>query len=1091
MSQSKSNEEDKTLDELNGKTVTLGKLIEGINDKIGSNKSKVYVPMYQRNYKWNLLTAEKFVKDLINAYDKKNKKSISLFTLYIDAENNIQVVDGQQRMITLQLMFKALNKLHEFIPLEFERDFSLDNDKRVEFIKNSIDNDFEKSVALSDKRRFKHNYDGIKKILGKAIDDNGFVNYIKENVSLLLHITRDEPVSEFLNLNCNKTKFSICDRVRSALITYPVFNKIEDENEKNKIASMLDSSDYKKGISALFEEITRLLYIEDIYNTVKLGYEYPDKTYENRINIMFCDLLEDPSNSNGYMKCKSIDEVDKIKLLYKLYKLAYYKKMLQELELDNRNYQTHRAFKNFYYHNKVKFFDLIDEYIDKQDKLNLYDILQMEHSIDKHILDYTQQNLNGKDTYFVNSYFEVLSKTNKSEEKEEYSSLLENQFKNNNENKLKYFSLDKDIFEDIVQGSGKYILYRYINERHMQNENMISFPPVISFDDENNDESVNTKDYNENDNNDPLTEITMKDLLEKKIIIPVIQRDYCMGSHFNQNDKSNMLDYIIDNFNKNKDITLSAITVFYSQEKQINIYDGQQRIFTLACLLKFLGYDQTPDITFEHRDSFKESIKKFFESGEINIDSYAAKSIANHKIAFDNKKVNQSDKEKLKNYILEKVKFDVITVSGELSTAEQFFTEINDGVQLVPYEIFKCKINARLEKLFTCENKPNENCSGCDNESFYKQWVSNIDNKWLDYFYKLNNTQSGNEEAVEELMETRFIEFCSRMIYWEKYLNEKLKNKSEKHPLKLKSFEKFGNELGDMDVFINKLTIIDFERISEIMENLIEIGELNYNKDECGECVEYDGKTVKEKYTTNPKFIIPKFKNNCNTLLIKTFLISLQEDNEERPKDIVMWHILNHLKETDKDNQAIVQIIENWNNTIIYDSPFAYVTPSFIGKYENATLPVPRYYYDEKNYMNIYEKLPIKDKVKEDKLFEIYDGILNNNSVNQTKTTNNKSSEYQIFYKYATSAYNNNEFRDTGYKGKIITLKNNKGCLIEYQPYKYKYLNKAIGNNFYRDIYDTRLKANEPGNIYVEGLVFDAPGDPPYYVEIESKHSIK
>ena len=1075
MSQSKSNEEDKTLDNLNGKTVTLGELIEGIDSKIGSNESKVYVPMYQRNYKWNLSTAEKFVKDLIYAYKENNKKSISLFTLYIDADNNIQVVDGQQRMITLQLMLKALNKLDKFITLEFERDISLDNCKRVEFIENSINNAFKESVALSDKRRLKYNYDGIKKILGNAIDDkhiDDFVGYIKENVSLLLHITRDEPVSEFLNLNCNKTKFSICDRVRSALITYPVFNKIEGEDKKNKIASMLDSSDYKKGVSALFEEITRLLYIEDIYNTVKLGYKDPDKTYENRINIMFCDLLED--SSEGYMKCKSIDGVDKIKLLCKL---AYYKKVLQELELDNKNYQTHRAFKNFYYHNKVKFFDLMDKYIDKQDKLNLYDILQMEHSIDKHILDYTQQNLNGKDTYFVNSYFEVLSKTNKPEEKEEYSSLLENQFKNNNKNKLKYFSLDKDIFEDIVQGSGKYILYRYINERHMQNENMISFPPVISFDDKNNDESANAKDYNENDNNGPLTEITtMKELLKTKIIIPVIQRDYCMGSHFNQNDKSNMLDYIIDNFNKNKDITLSAITVFYSQEKQINIYDGQQRIFTLACLLKFLGYDQTPDITFEHRDSFNESIKRFFESGEINIDSYAAKSIANHKIAFDNKKVNQSDKEKLKNYILEKVKFDVITVSGELSTAEQFFTEINDGVQLVPYEIFKCKINARLEKLFTCENKPNENCSGCDNEFFYKQWVSNIDNKWLDYFYKLNNTQLGNEEAVEELIEMRLIEFCSRMIYWEKYLNGELNNKSEKHPLELKSFEKSGNELGDMDVFIDELTITDFERISEIMNNLIRIGELNCNTDEC---VEYDTNTV-EKCTTNVKFIIPKFKNSRNTL-IKTFLLSLQKDNEERSKDIVMWYILNHLEGNEENKKAICQVIENWNNTIIYDSPFAYVTPSFIGKYENATLPVPSYYYGEK-YINIYEKLPIENKMKDKELLEKYDGILKNNRVNQPTTINNQSSNaYQIFYKYAHKC---NEFKNTGYKGKII--KNDNGCIIEIENSEYIYLRKNGDNNFYKEIYNTYTKSGQQQNkLYVVGLVFVGTNED-FYVEIQS-----
>lgn len=930
MCQSKSNEEDKTLDNLNGKTVTLGELIAGINKAIKDFKSKVYVPMYQRNYKWNRSTATKLINDLIDAYENNEKKSIALFTLYIDAENNIQVVDGQQRMITLQLMFKALGKLDEFIPLEFERDFFLNNekDKRVQFIKK-IDEDVSASVALSDKRRFIHNYYGIENtIKEKGIDNyNKFIDVLKNNVSLLLHITRDEPVSEFLNLNCNKTQFSVCDRVRSALITYPVFNKIEDENEKNKIASMLDCSDYKKSVSVLFEEITRLLYIEDIYNTVKLGYKDPDKTNESRMNIMFCDLAENPLN--GYMKCKSIDEVGNTKLLCKI---AYYKKMLQELERDNENYQTHRAFRNFHHHNKVKFFKLIDNYIDKQDKLHLYDILHMEHSIDKHILDYTQQKLAGKDTYFVNSYFEVLSKTSKPE-KEEYSSLLENQFKNNNVNKSKYFSLDKDTFEDIVQGSGKYILYRYINERHKENENMISFPTVISFDKEKKDESDNTEDNNENDNNGSLPEITMGNLLNQnnEIIIPVIQRDYCMGSHLKAEDKSNMLDYIIDNCDDNKDITLSAITVFYSKKNQINIYDGQQRIVTLACLLKILGYDQTPKITFEHRDEFNKSIQKFFESGEINEDSYAAKSIANLKEVFNDKLkvhgINDEKKKKLKDDILEKVKFDVITVSGELSTAEQFFTEINDGVQLVPYEIFKCKINARLEKQITCDKE--------SNESFYKQWVSDMDNKWLDYFYNLNDTKIENEEAVEELMEMRVIEFCSRMIYWEKYLNEKLEHKSEKHPLKLKSFEKSGNELGDMDVFINELNIEDFKRISEIMNRLVQ-----FEKNSEGvSCIEKDcgndGETGFSHY--NPDKYNDKDGKNY---LINKFLYSLKCDNLDY-HDVIIWGVLNGY-----DSTIIKDLMNCWDNKKINKNSFAVLYPNFIGVWYHICLLIPSYYID-------------------------------------------------------------------------------------------------------------------------------------------------
>ena len=178
------------LSNANGKTITLGELIRGIKDTIVFN-SKVYVPMYQRNYKWNQSTAVQLVEDLIDAYTDSKTKSISLFTLYIDDKNNIQVVDGQQRMITLLLLFTALGKAGDFIKLEFERDFSLSSGKRSDFISGLPT---VKEVALTDKRRFKYNYSGIKRKLDNGINKNdieNFVTYLKENVSLLLHITKD------------------------------------------------------------------------------------------------------------------------------------------------------------------------------------------------------------------------------------------------------------------------------------------------------------------------------------------------------------------------------------------------------------------------------------------------------------------------------------------------------------------------------------------------------------------------------------------------------------------------------------------------------------------------------------------------------------------------------------------------------------------------------------------------------------------------------------------------------------------------------------------------------------------------------------
>lgn len=941
------------LNKHNGKTITLGELLNGIKNTVNSD-SKIYIPMYQRNYKWNQVTAVKLIKDLLVAYETKKSKSISLFTLYIDDKNSIQIVDGQQRMITLLLLFGALGKAEEFINLEFERDFSLNNTTRSYFIDNiqinntqNIDNE---RISLTDKRRLLYNYQGIKSALDnyQLLDKNVFVNYLKKKVVILLHITNDEPVSEFLNLNCNKTKFSICDRVRSVLITYPTFNDI-NARDKKIIASILDCSDYKKGISVLFEEITRLLYKEDIYSTVKLGYIDPDKTNENRMNIMFGNLIN--STENGYMNFESVDDIDRIKLLLKL---AYYKKILKELEDDCKTYQTHRAFINFYKYRKINFFELLDNYVNNQSKDNLYDILHKEHSIDKHIVDYIYSNPSADDIYFVNSYFEVLSNNNKPKESDNYSSLLKTHFKNQSKDKLKYFSLNKDTFEDIVHSSGKYILYRYINEKHKENENIINFPPVLSLEEQQNRDS--------NDNIVPeLKEIKISELLNKNITIPVIQRDYCMGSHFNQKDKSDMFDYIIDSFVKNKDITLSAITILPG-ENNIYVYDGQQRIVTLACLVKLLNSKyEIKKIYFEHRDYFNNFIKELFENNILKSDSYASKSVTNLKKTLEEKlKARAIDKDELCTYILEKIKLDVITVNGKLSTAEQFFVEINDGVQLVPYEIFKCKINARFKKLITCDKELNENCNGCDiqdcpsiDKSLYEKWISSIDNEWLDYFYRLNETLLTNEAASEELMEIRFIEFCCRMIYWEKYLD----NKSCKHPLELKSFEKTGNEMGNMDIFIEMLTINDFERINEIMSRLI-LFKKNLN---AVSCIEKDcgNDGVRGFSHYNPD----KYDKDY---LIERFLDSLKDDKIDY-HDVVIWGILNGY------HAGIIKDLMNyWNNKKVNRNSFAVLYPRFIGVWHHICLSIPKCYTGE-SYDCIEKAL---DRERIDDIGKEYDDVM-------------------------------------------------------------------------------------------------------------------
>lgn len=79
--------------------------------------------------------------------------------------------------------------------------------------------------------------------------------------------------------------------------------------------------------------------------------------------------------------------------------------------------------------------------------------------------------------------------------------------------------------------------------------------------------------------------------------------------------------------------------------------------------------------------------------------------------------------------------------------------DINSGVALKPYEIYKAMLCDRLSKI----QKGNV--------------VRKIENKWLDFFYSYRKKYLGvsdikeNEEDEEELLEIRFLEQVIRFVY--------------------------------------------------------------------------------------------------------------------------------------------------------------------------------------------------------------------------------------------------------------------------------------------------------------------------------------
>lgn len=135
------------------------------------------IPNYQRPYSWQQEQVIDLIEDLLDAY--KNKKHHYLIGNIIfhqeDSNVEINIVDGQQRTITLALI---LNALAEFI-----------------FSNNNSCSTFLDTVEISilSSKILKKNYNIIQNILRKRIinERNEFYNYINNNVIVTYIKTSD------------------------------------------------------------------------------------------------------------------------------------------------------------------------------------------------------------------------------------------------------------------------------------------------------------------------------------------------------------------------------------------------------------------------------------------------------------------------------------------------------------------------------------------------------------------------------------------------------------------------------------------------------------------------------------------------------------------------------------------------------------------------------------------------------------------------------------------------------------------------------------------------------------------------------------
>jgi uncharacterized protein with ParB-like and HNH nuclease domain len=230
------------------RTNTLYPLKEVFTDFLEeAEKSKFIIPAYQRGYKWastgDNSQVEVLMRDLLTAFERgaHNRYYLQFITL-INSENGLEVIDGQQRLTTITILFSVLTSFNEV-----KSEVNFVNDKLLyqvrenfvqKFIYNNLNlilnsenwNEFietnkESEVDIDNQDVFYiyhatkaiHNF--IKNKIGE-LKLLAFHRYLSEQVYLIINLLDSGMNSEKVFINVNKgIRLKDEDLVKGLLIT--------------------------------------------------------------------------------------------------------------------------------------------------------------------------------------------------------------------------------------------------------------------------------------------------------------------------------------------------------------------------------------------------------------------------------------------------------------------------------------------------------------------------------------------------------------------------------------------------------------------------------------------------------------------------------------------------------------------------------------------------------------------------------------------------------------------------------------------------------------------------------------------------------
>nr|WP_314044660.1 DUF262 domain-containing protein [uncultured Leptotrichia sp.] len=325
-----------------------------IKDLFSEPNTFFSIPVYQRDYNWQEKQCKQLFKDILTAGENKEISSHFIGSIvyihegvYEIGEKEFSVIDGQQRMITITLLFIALyHKLKENNSKEADKIYELylinkfsekevnlklvPPEENLNILIKVLENKFDELENYRDRNLVK-NYSYFKKELTKFSDSE--IQNIIVGIDKLIYVNialengKDDPQRIFESLNSTGLDLSQGDLIRNYILMDL------DRKEQNRIyknfwipiennCKISDGNEVKNYVSDFIRDYLTLKRGEipvkaKVFEEFKMFYDNPDdlkleelKNYSVKYSHIIKPYLEEDEDIREELKnLKTLDQV--------------------------------------------------------------------------------------------------------------------------------------------------------------------------------------------------------------------------------------------------------------------------------------------------------------------------------------------------------------------------------------------------------------------------------------------------------------------------------------------------------------------------------------------------------------------------------------------------------------------------------------------------------------------------------------------------------------------------------------------------------------------------------------------------------------